>query len=161
MICAFTGHRPEKLPWGTREEDPRCLALKRQIRQAVRRAAEAGATVFACGMARGTDLYFAAAVLEAAAENPDLSLEAWLPCRGQADRWPAEDRLRYEALLSQCRRVILVEERYSEGCMLRRNRAMLDQADRLISVYSGGGGGTGQAVAYARRRGLFIDALWL
>ena len=127
MICAFTGHRPEKLPWGTREGDPRCEALKRQIRLAVERAAR----------------------------------EAWLPCEGQPDRWPRQDRDRYEGLLSRCDRVILVEREYSEGCMLRRNRAMLDRADRLISVYSGGGGGTGQAVAYAKSRGLFIDALWL
>ena len=121
MICAFTGHRPEKLPWG----------------------------------------YFAEAVLDLKKTRTDLRLEAWLPCEGQPDRWPRQDRDRYEGLLSRCDRVILVEREYSEGCMLRRNRAMLDRADRLISVYSGGGGGTGQAVAYAKSRGLFIDALWL
>ena len=26
--CCFTGHRPDKLPWGSRESDPRCLTLK-------------------------------------------------------------------------------------------------------------------------------------
>lgn len=161
MICAFTGHRPEKLPWGTREDDPRCAALKQQIALAVERAAEAGADVFACGMARGCDFYFAEAVLSAKRKWPGMELEAWLPCEGQSARWPDADRTRYKGLLSQCDRVILVERPYSNGCMLRRNMAMLDRADRLISVYSGGGGGTGQAVAYARSRGLFIDALWL
>lgn len=161
MICAFTGHRPEKLPWGTREGDPRCEALKRQIRLAVERAARAGAVGFACGMARGCDFYFAEAVLDKKETRKDLRLEAWLPCEGQPNRWPWQDRDRYQLLLSRCDRVILVEREYSEGCMLRRNRAMLDRADRLISVYSGGGGGTGQAVAYAKTRGLFIDALWL
>ena len=29
--CCFTGHRPVRLPWGTRESDPRCTALKEQI----------------------------------------------------------------------------------------------------------------------------------
>ena len=33
--CCFTGHRPNRLPWGEREDDPRCLALKEQLRQAV------------------------------------------------------------------------------------------------------------------------------
>ncbi len=26
--CCFTGHRPDKLPWGIRENDPRCADLK-------------------------------------------------------------------------------------------------------------------------------------
>lgn len=161
MICAFTGHRPEKLPWGNREEDPRCAALKQQIALAVERAVLAGAGVFACGMARGCDFYFAEAVLSAKEKRPGLELEAWLPCQGQSARWPRQDQNRYERLLARCDRVILVEREYSDGCMLRRNRAMLDRADRLISVYFGGGGGTGQAVAYAKSRGLFIDRLWL
>ena len=33
--CCFTGHRPDKLPWGTREEDPRCVALKGRIAAAL------------------------------------------------------------------------------------------------------------------------------
>ena len=31
--CCFTGHRPDKLPWGSRESDPRCLTLKRRLTQ--------------------------------------------------------------------------------------------------------------------------------
>ena len=38
--CCFTGHRPDKLPWGEDESDPRCLRLKRAIAQAVRQAAD-------------------------------------------------------------------------------------------------------------------------
>ena len=30
-ICCFTGHRPDKLPWGTNEYDPRCLRVKADI----------------------------------------------------------------------------------------------------------------------------------
>lgn len=33
--CCFTGHRPAKLPWGYREEDLRCLDLKRRMADAV------------------------------------------------------------------------------------------------------------------------------
>ena len=29
--CCFTGHRPDKLPWGPDESDPRCAALKTVI----------------------------------------------------------------------------------------------------------------------------------
>ena len=54
--CCFTGHRPDKLPWGTDERDLRCLALKVALAAALDRAYEAGIRHFLCGMARGCDL---------------------------------------------------------------------------------------------------------
>ena len=36
--CCFTGHRPEKLPWGWDEGDPRCRRLKEKLRDAVETA---------------------------------------------------------------------------------------------------------------------------
>jgi len=161
MICAFTGHRPQRLPWGGREEDPRCHALKQLLRGAINRVAEHGCRHFLCGMALGCDTYFAEAVLEKKAQLPELCLEAVLPCPEQADRWHADDRRRYSRLLAQCDRVTVLEEQYSDGCMLRRNQAMVDRADVLITVYDGTGGGTGSTVQYAERRGVEILPLWL
>lgn len=161
MVCAFSGHRPEKLPWGGDESDARCAALKLQLLRAVRRSREDGFSDFACGMARGCDLYFFDAVQRLREEDPSVTFTAWLPCPTQADRWPAADRARYEAALARCDRVICVEPVYTEGCMLRRNRAMIDRCARLITVYDGTGGGTGAAVAYARRRGVEVIPLWL
>ena len=54
--CCFTGHRPERLPWGRREGDPRCAALKRKLYAAVNAAYESGMRYFICGMARGSDV---------------------------------------------------------------------------------------------------------
>ena len=90
-----------------------------------------------------------------------VSLEGWVPCPEQADRWPEADRIRYRALLDRCSRIHMVEPAYGPGCMLRRNRAMIQKADRLISVYDGTGGGTGATVAYAKRLGLPVWAIWL
>lgn len=161
MRLAFTGHRPEKLPWGSDETDPRCAALKIQLKRALRQAAESGMDTFACGMARGCDFYFAEAVLECREEGLDLRLEAWLPCPSQPSRWSEGDRLRYESLLQACDAVYMVEEVYSEGCMLRRNRAMIDRADALLTVWDGSHGGTQAAVRYAKSRGVKITGLWL
>ena len=36
LTCAFSGHRPEKLPWGEDESDPRCAALKIRLEQELR-----------------------------------------------------------------------------------------------------------------------------
>lgn len=53
MICAFTGHRPERLPWRTDETDPRCRALKLLLQKSVALAYDRGFHTFLCGMARG------------------------------------------------------------------------------------------------------------
>ena len=57
--CCFTGHRPAKLPWGTNEKDPRCLALKEELTSRLEGIYEAGYRHFICGMAEGCDMYFA------------------------------------------------------------------------------------------------------
>ena len=38
ISCSFSGHRPEKLPWGDNERDERCLTLKASIREMVEKA---------------------------------------------------------------------------------------------------------------------------
>lgn len=61
--CAFTGHRPHKLPWKDNEDDPRCIALKRTLTEQITALAEAGITDFFSGMAAGADHYCAQIVL--------------------------------------------------------------------------------------------------
>ena len=158
ITCCFTGHRPEKLPWGDDEADPRCRALKQKLADAVEAAYEEGIRHFICGMARGCDLYFAEAVLALRARQEDVSLEAAVPCLTQAERWPEEDRLRWSSLLERCDLETLVQERYTRGCMLRRNRYMVDHSALVIAVYDGAGGGTRQTLEYAIRRKVpFVD----
>ena len=110
--CCFTGHRPDKLPWGSRESDPRCLTLKRRLTQAVEGAYAQGMRHFICGMARGTDLYFAEAVLALRLCRSGVTLEAARPCESQADAWPEAERHRYQAILDQCDFETLVQHRY-------------------------------------------------
>lgn len=161
MVLAFAGHRPEKLPWGMDESDPRCAALKTQIAEAVLAAADRGFTTFLCGMARGCDFWFAGAVLKLKEQKPELRLEAYLPCPSQPDRWPDGDRKCYEDLLLGCDAVYMVEPTYSEGCMLRRNRAMIDRCDALLTVWDGSRGGTAAAIRHARKTGKCVTGLWL
>lgn len=160
MICTFTGHRPERLPWGADETDERCMALKFLIAQAVGQAYDDGFRKFLCGMARGCDFYFAQAVLDLRCVHPEVRLTAMVPCPSQADGWDAAQRARHAALCAQADEVCVFEPVYSGGCMLRRNRAMVDAARRVITVYDGGEGGTAYTVRYARQTGRQIVALW-
>ena len=153
--CCFTGHRPDKLPWGEREEDPRCVRLKERLAQAVEDAYVSGSRHFICGMARGCDLYFAEAVLALREQEGDILLECARPCETQADSWPEAQRERYRSILERCDLETLVQHRYDRFCMMRRNRYMADRSGRILAVYNGvPKGGTYQTLAYAMKKGL-------
>ena len=156
--CCFTGHRPEKLPWGSDETDPRCKALKQKLQDAVSAAYDEGMRHFICGMARGCDFYFAEAVLALRAEKQDVTLEAAVPCPTQADNWPPEDQSRWRTLLAACDVETIVQNHYTAGCMLRRNRYMVDHSAMVIAVYDGTNGGTRRTLEYALRQNIpFMD----
>ena len=161
MICAFTGHRPHKLPWHTDESDPRCLAVKEMIDRRLQEACDLGCRTFLCGMARGCDLYFAEAVLALREQNPEIRLIGLLPCPNQAMYWPEAEQQRHQFLCSSCDALEILEPSYSDGCMVRRNRNMVERAQVLISVYDGSTGGTGNTVAYARKLELRILPVWV
>ena len=156
--CAFTGHRPARLPWGADESHPRCLVLKDRLTQAVEEAYAAGFRHFLCGMAQGADLYFAEAVLSLRDRRPDVTLEAAIPYLDQAKSWPQRDQDRRQAILDQCDYETVVQHGYTPGCLHRRNRYMVDRAGRLIAVYDGQPqGGTYQTLAYAMQKGVGIS----
>ena len=159
---SFSGHRPEKLPWGDNERDERCLALKDAIRQMVEKAYADGYRHFICGMARGCDQYFAEAVLAARADGAqDAQLCALVPCPSQPDGWDEASVARYWALLAACDQLEVLEDHYSPGCMLRRNREMLRRAQLLISVYDGCPSGTAATVRLADELGITVLPLWM
>ena len=106
ISCCFSGYRPGKLPWGNDENDPRCRALKACLRDVMEAAYDEGYRHFICGMAQGCDLYFCELALQLRGERPDMTIEAAIPCRTQADSWSAEERRRWRGLTSRrfCRR---------------------------------------------------------
>ena len=152
--CSFTGHRPEKLPWRGDESDPRCLALKERLAAAVEDAYDKGMRHFLCGMARGADFYFCDAVLELRERRSGVMLEAVIPCEEQAARWSERERERWFSLVERCDGETMLQHHYDKGCMLRRNRYLVDHSSMLIAVYDGMLGGTMYTLSYAMKRGL-------
>jgi len=150
--CCFSGYRPSKLPWGTNEDDPACAQLKARIFDAVSALYASGIRHFICGMAAGCDMYFCEAVLALRDEHEDVTIEAALPCEGQASRWDEATRRRYYRLVALCDYETLVSREYTETCMAKRNRYMVDNASVLLAVFDGKQGGTSQTLAYAQKR---------
>ena len=161
VTCCFSGHRPAKLPWGADESDPRCHDLKQELAARLQGIYEAGYRHFICGMAAGCDLYFAEAVLALRRRCPEVTLEAAIPCDGQADSWPAPLRLRYEALVADSDEVSLLQHAYTPGCMQRRNRYMVERSSLLLACYDGQPGGTMNTILFARRRGCRVITIEL
>jgi len=106
-------------------------------------------------------MYFYEAVTDLRSKHDDIRLEAALPFEDQNKHWAAEDSSRWEAAIRNCDAVTLVSKEYHSMCYARRNKYMVDNADLLISVYDGSGGGTGYTVKYAESKGLRIMPLWL
>lgn len=159
ISCCFSGHRPDKLPWGEDENDLRCRHLKLQIRAALEAAYEKGKRHFICGMALGADFYFCEAVLDLREKYSGITLEAAIPCEEQADHWKEQARNRYFTLVGDCDFETMVQHHYDKSCMLRRNRYMVDRSSMLIAAYSGVLGGTMYTLSYAMKKGLEIVSL--
>ncbi|MDE7243088.1 MAG: DUF1273 domain-containing protein [Oscillospiraceae bacterium] len=150
--CAFTGHRPKKFSWGYNEADIRCIALKKMLAEQIAKLVDSGYTDFFSGMAEGSDTWAALAVLTLKEENPTLKLHCILPCEGQAKQWSASAQELYFSILEQADDVVYVSREYSKGCMLKRNRYLVDHVACLLAVYNGEWrGGTAMTVRYARK----------
>ena len=161
ISCAFTGHRPELLPWGTAEDDPRCVELKAKLDRRLGELYDRGFRHFLCGMAKGADFYFGEAVLRLKDAHPDVRLEAAVPFPEQSAHWSRADRERHRALLARCDLETLIQQTYTQTCMQRRNRYMVDHAACLLAVYNGRpeASGTLNTISYALQKGVPVDIL--
>ncbi len=160
-VCAFSGYRPSKLPFKS-EEDPECILLKMRLRDEIYSAIDDGCTDFLSGMALGTDTWAAELVLEAQETLSGIRpihLHAYLPFPGQDARWSAKNRRRYHKILAVCDSITVLSSQYLPDCMERRNRAMIQRANRLIAVFDGKSGGTQNTIRMAHEKGITLCIL--
>ena len=155
-VC-FTGHRSQKLPWRFHEEDERCKAMKVTLHMEIEKAIKRGYKTFLCGMALGFDMICAETVIDLKMKYPDIKTVGALPCKTQDSKWFVKDRERYKKLLKQIDCVRCIYDEYiGAGCMLERNRYMVNNSSLMIALYNGLSGGTKSTIDYARKEGLEI-----
>lgn len=160
QTCCFTGHRPDKLPWGLDEGDARCSAAKRSLARELEALYRRGFRHFISGMAMGCDLYFAEAALALREKYPEVTIEGAVPCPTQADRWPDPLRRRWRDILDRCDLETVVQQHYDRYCMHRRDRYMVDRSTAVLAVFNGTPGGTQYTLNYAmdkKREILLLD----
>ena len=149
---SFTGYRPEKMPF-SHEQDPLCADLKKRIRDKIENSIKDGAINFFSGMARGADMWCAEIVLELKKTYPQINLSAVIPCSSQASGWTNEEIRRYQRILNECHRKLIISQNYTKNCMMKRNQMLVDICDVLIAVFDGQKGGTANTVKYAQAKG--------
>ncbi|MEA5003018.1 MAG: SLOG family protein [Christensenella sp.] len=157
--CCFTGHRPHKLPFLRNEDHPQYRLLEQQlITNILKKALTDGCDTFLTGMAQGIDILCAELVLkirELIGEH--LRLVCAIPYLAQAQRWEATEQARYKKILAQADHKILLGSEYADGCLLARDRFLVEHSAHMIAVYDGASaGGTKYTLEYAYRKNLSV-----
>ena len=153
ISCCFTGHRPEKLPWGINENSNNCIKVKEMIYQNIEYLIQAfGVKHFISGMARGIDMMAAEIVLQLKKHYP-ITLESAIPCEEQAINWPESDRERFYQIAAQADRETILQHHFTRNCYLKRNRYMVDHSGIILAVWDGTRSGTSYTINYARKKG--------
>ena len=147
-VCCFTGHR------AIREEDAKSMigALDTHINRLVDR----GVRVFRSGGAMGFDTLSALCVLKCKKKNPDVRLVLFLPCRDQAKLWGEYEKGVHDYIIANADEVVYTSDEYWDGCMLHRNRLMVEGSGYCVAYCNRSRSGTAYTVAYAEKRGLEI-----
>ncbi len=124
-VACFSGHR--KLP-------ENCSKLRANLEKAIIELIERGVVFFGNGGAVGFDALAATTVLKLKKEYPHIRLVMVLPCppEEQSMKWNEEQKKRYYDLLDQADKVRILSPRYTSGCMLNRNRHLVDNSGYLI-----------------------------
>ncbi len=143
MICSFTGHRDMK----EFSEELFVKTLEHLIQNEK-------VDVFYDGMARGFDLYAAKKVIELKKKYPRIGLVACIPYGGQIEGMKGGDREIYEWVLENCDDIRVLSPVYYAGCLLARNRYMVDNSSIVFAHYrEGERGGTYYTLKYAESKG--------
>lgn len=146
--CCFTGHR--NIPQHEREE------IQRRLYIVLQTLIECGVQYFGSGGAMGFDLLAADVVLELRRLYPHIRLIMVLPCEDQGRGWNEEEVGLYQVALEQADKVVYLQKEYSCGCMLRRNRHLVDNSGVCVAYCTRVFGGTAYTVNYAKRAGVPI-----
>ena len=155
-VIAFTGHRPDKLPnkeTGYKLPNPTYIHVCQQIEKHLK---ELQPEKIISGMALGVDQWAANIAIKL-----HIPFLAAIPFIDQEKAWPASSQKTYHNLLSKAtEKVIVCEGGYAAYKMQTRNCWMVDRCDKLIAVWDGTPGGTGNCINYAKsinKKIIYID----
>ena len=150
-ICCFSGHR-EISP-----ESEEIVFVN--VMNTIEKLYNEGFRVFRAGGAIGFDRIAADAVLALRQKHSDVQLHVYIPCLDQNKYFSKEENEHYLAQARAADKVMCLYKTYQKGCMLERNRALVNGADALVCYLRKNTGGTAYTVNYAISNNLRVIRL--
>ena len=148
QTCCFTGHREiPKLEYDI---------IKERLEDEVIKLIHQGVRYFGAGGARGFDTMAALTVLKFREIYPHIRLILVLPCKNQVRGWDVKDIDLYCEIYKKADKVVCLSDTYYNGCMIARNRHLVDHNIICVCYLTKHNGGTAFTVDYATRSGLKV-----
>lgn len=135
--CAFTGHRVLEKDFD-----------RQRLINAVISAVKDGYNEFLSGMALGFDTE-CCKVINELKKSYKIKLIACVPCKNQDAGFNLKQKEEYIKLLQSADEVVVLSEKYYEGCMQKRNKFMVDNSSLIIAHVKKDFGGTAFTINYA------------
>lgn len=153
MIVAFTGHRPDKLG-GYKLPNPTYIYVCQEIEKNIKAL---NPDKIISGMALGVDQWAAHI-----AYKLGIPFIAAVPFEGQEGKWPDVSKNTYIRLLNVASEIVIVSPGgYAASKLQIRNQWMVDNCNKLIAVWDGTAGGTGNCVKYAKSKKIDEDIIYV
>ena len=151
-VCMFTGHR--------KIEPRHASELTQRLDILLEELIGEGYTEFCAGGAVGFDTVAALKVIEKKKKYGFVKLNLYLPCHGQDRSWSYNMKKAYNYVLENADSISYACESYTNGCMQKRNRAMVDDSELCLAYCGSSSGGTFYTVSYAEQKGIRVINLY-
>ncbi|RKI69631.1 DUF1273 family protein [bacterium 1xD42-67] len=148
QTCCFTGHR--KISSAEQAE------IIDKLKNVIDDLCQRGIRYYGAGGAIGFDTLAAKAVLAMKEKYPGIKLILVFPCLDQTRRWNQRDIEVYERIKSCADKIVYTSQKYTTGCMHKRNRHLVDNSSVCVCYMNKASGGTAYTVRYAQEQGLKI-----
>lgn len=148
QTCCFTGHR--QIPPEQREQ------IASKLESVIISLYQKGIRYYEAGGALGFDTLCARTVIRLRESCPGMKLILVLPCLTQTRGWRPEDVQEYERIMALADKVVYTSQKYTRGCMHKRNRHLVDNSSVCICYLTKDNGGTAYTTRYAKKQGLEI-----
>lgn len=147
--CFFTGHR---IIAGSERN-----MIKSLVNEEILNKINDKVEIFISGGARGFDTIAAEQVIFMRKDYDSIRLCLYLPCRNHDLKWKLSERYRLQKIMEQADEIYYVTDgEYEEGCMKKRNIAMVEASDCGIAYMKNRMSGSAQTIKFADEKGINV-----